>query len=272
MIKGYKGFNKDLTCRNFQYEIGKTYETGKKPVICTKNGFHFCEDPLDVFNYYPPNTSRYCEVEGDGEIDREDGEDSKVAVSKIKIGAEIELYDLIQSAVKFRFEKVDWSKAEHIATGGQGAANATGDQGAASATGERGAASATGYQGVASATGYLGAANATGERGAASATGDQGVASATGYLGAANATGNRGVASAAGYQGAASAEGEESVAMAVGISSRAKGSLGCWIVLAEWVERDNHWHRKDVQCTFVDGVTIKADTWYRLVDGEFVES
>ena len=245
MIKGYKGFNKDLTCRNFQYEIGKTYETGKKPVICTKNGFHFCEDPLDVFNYYPPNTSRYCEVEGDGEIDREDGEDSKVAVSKIKIGAEIELYDLIQSAVKFRFEKVDWSKAEHIATGGQGAANATGDQGAASATGERGAASATGYQGV---------------------------ASATGYLGAANATGNRGVASAAGYQGAASAEGEESVAMAVGISSRAKGSLGCWIVLAEWVERDNHWHRKDVQCTFVDGVTIKADTWYRLVDGEFVES
>ncbi len=217
MIKGFKGFNKDLKCRDFQYQIGQTYETIEKPVRCTSNGFHLCEDPLDTFNYYAPNTSRYCKVEGDGEVDRKSGGDSKVAVSKISIGAEIGLHGLIQAAVKFRFEKVDWSNAEQTATG------------------------------------YRGAASATGYRGAASATGDQGAASATGYRGAASATGTEGVAMSIGYEG------------------KAKAALDSCIVLAEWEDRDDGWHRKDVQCALVDGVTIKADTWYQLQDGEFVE-
>jgi len=124
-IKGFKGFNKDLQCRGFQYEIGKEYETKKKPVRCTESGFHFCEHPLDIFNYYPPSDSRYCEVEGDGQVDKGDG-DTKVAVSKIRIGVEIGIKGIVDAAVKFVFEKADWSKKETQATGYQGAASATG--------------------------------------------------------------------------------------------------------------------------------------------------
>ena len=117
-----------------------------------------------------------------------------------------------------------------------------------------------------------GAASATGWRGAASATGLQGAASATGEQGAASATGLQGAASATGWRGAASATGDESVAAALGIESKAKGALGCWIVLAEWAKDENYnWHRKDVQCFKVDGKTVKPDTWYTLKDGRPVE-
>ena len=94
MIKGFKGFNKNLVCnpngKPFQYEIGKEYEIEGKPVKCTNNGFHLCESPLDVWNYYGPADSRFCEVEADGQIDGgRDNSDSKIACSKLKIGMEI---------------------------------------------------------------------------------------------------------------------------------------------------------------------------------------
>ena len=176
------------------------------------------------------------------------------------------------------------------ATGYQGAASATGDQGAASATGKRGAASATGYQGAASATGYLGAASATGDQGAASATGvqgaasatgdqgaasatgDLGAASATGYQGAASATGVQGAASATGDQGAASATGKAGVALAAGYECKAMGALGCAICCVERGEWDGEtFPIIAVKAAIVDGEKIKADTWYRLKNGEFVE-
>ena len=176
------------------------------------------------------------------------------------------------------------------ATGYQGAASATGDQGAASATGYRGAASATGYRGAASATGYQGAASATGDQGAASATGYQGAASATGdqgaasatgyrgaasatgYRGAASATGYRGAASATGYRGAASATGKAGVALAAGLECKAMGALGCAICCVERGEWDGEAHPIiAVKAAIVDGEKIKADTWYQLKNGEFVE-
>lgn len=206
-VSGFKGFNKDLKCRGFQYEVGKEYEE-QEAIACNK-GFHFCEYPLDVFGYYPPSSSRFCEVVGDGQFDR-DTRDSKVACTKIHIGAEIGIRGLIDAAVKFVFDIADWSKKENHTTG------------------------------------------------------DQGAASATGYQGAASATGN---------QGAASATGEESVAMSVGYEGKAKGALGCWLVLSEWEQDDKYdWHRKDVQGAKVDGEIIKADTFYQLIDGNFVES
>jgi hypothetical protein len=105
ITEGIKGFNKNLQCYNdFQYEIGKEYETKEVPIRCTKNGFHFCENPLDVFRYYSPNFSRYTKVEGLGEPSK-DNEDTKVAVSKIRIGAEISLHNLIESGIKFIFER-----------------------------------------------------------------------------------------------------------------------------------------------------------------------
>ena len=102
-MKTYKGFDKNLKCRGFQYEIGKEYETDTAKAC--ESGFHACENPLDVFDYYPPADSRYCEVEQSGELDK-GSDDSKIASTKIKIGAEIGLSGLIKAGVKFILEKV----------------------------------------------------------------------------------------------------------------------------------------------------------------------
>ena len=246
----YKGMDKGMKCRGFQYEVGGEYETDKAEVC--KSGFHACEYPLDVFNYYPPATSRFFEVEQSGELSKS-GDDTKVASSKIKIGVEVSIAGLVKAAIEYTRERCTQNEGD----------KATGTRGAASATGYQGAASATGYQGAASATGYQGAASATGTRGAASATGDQGAASATGYQGAASATG---------YQGAASATGKASVALAAGVEGKAKGSLGCAIFLVERGEWDGETYPIiNVKAAIVDGKTVKAGTWYTLQNGELVE-
>ena len=294
-MKSYKGFDSNLQCRGFQYEIGKEYEE-ERAEACTC-GFHACEMPLDVFNHYPPAGSRFCEVEQSGEMSR-DGGDSKVASTKIKIGAEIGIPGLVKAQVEWVKERIGFDDAikkanespdDHAAgsqgvasaTGYQGAASATGYQGAASATGDRGVASATGYQGAASATGYQGAASATGDRGVASATGYQGAASATGYRGVASATGSRGVASATGDRGVASATGDRGVASATGrggisvasgYEGKVVGALGCAIVCCERGEWDGETYPLlAVVSAIVDGEVIKADTWYTVKDGKFVE-
>ena len=224
-MKAYKGFDENLKCKDFQYEIGKAYEEPEAK-LCEK-GFHACEYPLDVFEYYAPgNMSRYCEVDLDDVSDKKSNKDSKRCGKKIAVKAEIGIAGLVKAAVKYTMEKAIPENSKH-ATGRQGAASATGDQGAASATGDQGAASATGWRGAASATGW---------------------------------------------QGAASATGTESVAAALGIDSKAKGALGCWIVIAEWESDEKfNWHRKDVQCFKVDGENIKSDTWYKLKNGVLVE-
>ena len=246
----YKGMDKDMKCRGFLYEVGKEYETDK--AVACECGFHACEYPLDVFNYYPPAGSRFFEVEQSGELSKND-DDSKVASTKIKIGAELNIAGLVKAAVEYTKERCTQREGER----------ATGDQGAASAAGTRGAASATGYQG---------AASATGDQGAASATGYQGAASATGYQGAASATGYQGAASAAGTRGAASATGEASIAVASGIEGKAMGALGCAICLVERGEWDGETYPiLSAKAAVVDGKTIKPGVWYTLKGGEFVE-
>ena len=235
-MKGYKGFNNKLQCNPndtpFQYEVGKEYETDNA-ILCRK-GFHFCENPLDVFNYYAPANSRYCEVEGSGEIVKNDGGDTKVAASKIKIGAEIGLQDLIAAGVKFILEKATWKTISNDEN--QSVATNTGDRSAATNTGNQSAATNTGYQSVAT------------------------------------NTGNWSVATNTGYRSAAIVGGEESVAISLGIMGKAKGALGCWLVLAEWTsDIDGKWHKKSVQCARVDGKKIKADTFYTLKGDKFVE-
>ncbi|TMN18493.1 hypothetical protein [Pseudoxanthomonas sp. X-1] len=156
---GYKGFDKDLACHpdggeRVQYKVGETLELEGDIKAC-KRGFHACEYPLDVFNYYPPAGSRFALVEQSGQISRHE-QDSKVASSKIKVSAEIGLPGIIKAAIEYTFSR---AKPEgETATGDRGAASATGDRGAASATGYRGAASATGDQGAAMACGYEGKA------------------------------------------------------------------------------------------------------------------
>lgn len=244
-MKAYKGFDKNLKCLGFQYEVGKEYE--EQDAILCKKGFHACLAPLDVFRYYAPAISRYCEVEIDGETEKA-VDDSKIAGTKIKIIREISLAELI--AAQREYEKREKGAVKKIVTAG--------DYGAATA-------------------GYKGAAIA-GEHGAAMA-GDRGVAT-VGYKGVAMAK-YRGVATAGGY-GRASA-GYYGTAVSCGMSSTGacglcvargkgccvKGGLGSVLVIAE-----EKWNSvKIVHCktAVVDGEKIKADTWYTLRDGEFSE-
>ena len=241
-IKAYKAFDKDLSCRGFKYEVGKEYEETGYIKACEK-GFHACPYPLDVFGYYAPAGSRFCEVEQSGKID--DSESDKVCSSKIRIGAELDIRGLVKAAVSYVKERCT------------NECNA--EPGKPATAGDRGAATAGNY----------GAATA-GDRGAATA-GNYGAATAGNY-GAATA-GNRGAATAGNY-GAATARGKAStgfngLSVARGKNVQVKGGIGAILVIAE--ERDDTYDIVDWKAVAVDGEVVKADTWYRLENGELVE-
>ena len=249
-MNGYKGFDKDFKCRGFQFEPGNTYTHDGEATAC-ESGFHFCENPFDVWGYYPPADSRFAKVEGMGKTDK-NGEDSKVACTKLHVGAEISLNAFVNAGVKFILDRAT-SEKKATNTGYQSAATNTGYQSAATNTGNQSAATNTGYQS------------------AATNTGNQSAATNTGNRSEATNTGNRSAATNTGYQSAATVKGKESIAMATGIKGKAKGERSCWLVLAEWEERKDGWHIKDVKSVAVDGKKIKEDTFYTLKGGKFVE-
>ena len=300
VIKSYKGFDRDMTCNpdgaSFQYEEGKEYEEDNAEAC--ECGFHACEMPLDVFLYYPPGTSVYHEVEQSGKISRKE-DDSKVASTKIKIGARLDIAGLVQAQIEYVKKRTnnEHTDPEHATAGDRGAATAgdfgaatAGDRGAATAgdfgaatAGDSGAATA-GYFGAATAgdfgaatAGYRGAATA-GYRGAATA-GDFGAATAgyrgaatAGYFGAATA-GDSGAATAGDF-GAATSRGMSEVgknglAVARGNNVKVKGGIGSVLVIAE--ENASDYDIADWKAVIVDGENVKADTWYCLKDGELCE-
>ena len=231
-MKVYKATDKDMKCRGFQYELGKTAEVKGDIELC-ENGLHACEMPLDVLCYYAPGDgSRYFEAELEDVSDEKRSDDTKRVGKKLTLSAEIGIPGLVKAQVEYVKAQCDFDNAinkadaenKNHATGESGAASATGNRGAASATGDSGAASATGNRGAASSTGWGGAASATGDSGAASATGDSSAASATGVRGAASATGDSGAASATGDSGAASATGWCGAASATGESGAASAT------------------------------------------------
>ncbi len=164
-IKGFKGFDKDLKCRGYQYELGQDFQEEGKIEACSK-GFHFCENPFDVFSYYPPSSengiNRYCVVEGGGSIDK-DSDDTKIACSKLHISAEIGLKGLVEAGVKFILDKVNWKDCKESNTGDRSAATNTGNYSAATNTGDRSAATNTGYQSAAQVSGKDSIAIVTGK-------------------------------------------------------------------------------------------------------------
>ena len=318
-MKAYKGFDKDLKCRGFQYEVGKEYEEANA-ALC-KKGFHACENPLDTFRYYRPTDSRYCEVDVDDNGER-NSTDSKVCGKHIKISAEIGLKGVINAGVRFVFDKCESATEENAsgwsgnaaasgnlgnaaasgwsgnaaASGNLGNAAASGDSGNAAASGDSGNAAASGDSGNAAASGWRGNAAASGERGNAAASGWSGNAAASGNLGNAAASGWSGNAAASGWRGNAAASGErgnaaasgdsgtavvtgfagratalgeQCLAVAWGEDSLARGTVGNWIVVSE---RDDDGNIIDVKIAKVDGDTVKADTWYKLVNGEIMEA
>ena len=147
VIHGFKGFNKDMTCRGFQYEVGKEYETDQCEPC--ESGFHACENPLDVLRYYPPSKSVFCKTEQCGEVKRH-SEDSKVASTKIKIIANVGLKGILEAGFELIFSKIKWGKKDTPQTHGDSSAAQThGNYSAASVFGEESIAVSTGYNGKA---------------------------------------------------------------------------------------------------------------------------
>ncbi|MFU7181836.1 hypothetical protein ACM748_33925, partial [Pseudomonas aeruginosa] len=199
VVTAYKGFKQDLTCRDYQFEIGGTYKHEGEVEACS-SGFHSCEYPLDVFGYYAPGKSRFAIVKASGQLSRHD-DDSKIASATLVVEAEISMPTMISRTLDWIMSKVDKS-VEQTVVGGT--ASNTGDYSAASNTGDYSAASNTGYQSAASNTGYQSAASNTGNRSAASNTGNRSAASNTGYQSAASNTGYQSAASNTGNRSAAS--------------------------------------------------------------------
>ena len=225
VVTGFKGFDKDLKCKGFQYEVGKTYTHDSAVKLCS-TGFHFCENPWDTLSYYPiENGNRYAQTEAQGVTDERE-KDSKRVSSVLAIKAELTLKSLIDCAVKFTLnlaKSTPTGKVESYSTGNYGHAASTGDYGHAASTGSSGHAASTGSSGHAASTGNY---------------------------------------------GHASAMGKGSIAAAIGIEGMAKAAKGNWIVLAEYTEdRTIRW----VKTEKIDGKTLKADTFYMLKKGKFVE-
>ena len=255
-----KGFDQNLQCRGYQFEVGKTY-THEGTVEACKSGFHAVEYALDVFGYYPPSDSRYCVVAQSGQIGRH-ADDTKIVSASITIQAEIKLPQLIQRGV-------DWIMS-HLEsnTGTQSAATNTGDRSAATNTGDWSAATNTGTQSAATNTGTQSAATNTGDWSAATNTGEQSAATNTGDQSAATNTGDRSAATNTGDRSAATVEGQHSVAVSTGFYGKAKACQGSAIVL---VNRNNKGEIVHIRCA-IAGKDIEADVFYTLNEnGEFVK-
>ncbi|MCK9244129.1 MAG: hypothetical protein M0P75_02545, partial [Candidatus Marinimicrobia bacterium] len=147
IIKSFKGFNKDLTCRGFQYEVGKEYECDNA-VIC-EEGFHACENPIDCFSYYSPAESVFHEVEQSGKLATHN-DDSKVASTKIKIGLKVDLQAIIKAAIQFIYDRSDNKKEKDT---NNSVASNSGDSSVASNSGDSSVASNSGDSSVASNSG-----------------------------------------------------------------------------------------------------------------------
>ena len=259
-IRGFKGFDKDLKCRGFKYEVGKTYDL-KGEVECCKRGFHFCENPFDVLRYYSPSDSRYCEVEGYGNADKAN-DDSKVATSHIHISAEMGLNGLIKAGVEFILDKVNFKDTKSTNTGDYSVATNKGKQSAATNTGNYSVATNSGNGSASTNTGCQSAATNSGYKSAATNTGDNSSATSSGKQSTAISTGDK---------SEATVQGNGSIAVVTGKDSMACGTLGSWIVLTERDDFDGEINPiKEVKAFKVDGVNIKENTPYKLVDGQAV--
>ena len=264
----YKGTDKDMKCRGFQFDIGKEY-VEEEAKLCEK-GFHGCEYPLDVFAHYAPADSRFFVADLDGVTDETESDDTKRVGTKIKLKAEIGIAGIVKASVEYIKEKVESSKNQ---TGFGSVATNTGNWSAATNTGDRSAATNTGNCSVATNTGDRSAATNTGNCSVATNTGDRSAATNTGDRSAATNTGFGSVATNTGNRSAATVDGKESVAIVTGTNSKASGALGCWLVLTErggW--NGDTYPIKEVRAVKVDGEIIKPGVFYKLENGEVVEA
>ena len=267
-MKGYKGFEKGLICREKQYTENTVFEE-ENAEIC-KSGMHFCKNPFEVWRYYPPCNSKgefneFAEVEALEEAES-DGEE-KFCTTKLKIGAKISFDEFIKRGVDHIIN--DTKDRKESNTDDYSTTTNTDDYSTTTNAGSYSAATNTGHYSAATNTGYRSAATNTGNCSAATNTGDYSAATNTGYYSSATNTGDYSSATNTGDCSAATVEGKNSVAVVTGLNGRAKGTKGCWIVCTE---RDDDYNIHCIKAAEVDGEKIKENTFYMLKNGEFVES
>ena len=247
-IKSYKGFDKNLKCRDFQYEIGKEYEMDGEIKVCNR-GFHACESPFDVFDHYTMIDSRFCEVEQDGNISKKD-RGTKICSSKIKIKAELKLADMINLGVEWLKEI---TSPEKIKTSIKD--------------------NSSGYGAKIGSSGNDAQIGSSGDGAKIGSSGDGAKIGSSGNYAKIGSSGDYAKIGSSGYGAKIDSTGEGCVIMCAGINSVAKASKGSWITLSEWSYSDKkqRYIPVCVKTEFVDGEKIKADTYYKLAGGVFKE-
>ena len=301
-IKSYKGFDKNLKCRGFQYEIGKEYEMDGEIKVCSR-GFHACESPLEVFDHYSMIGSRFCEVEQDGNISKED-RGTKICSSKIKIKAELKLDNMINLGVewlkditspeKIKTSIKDNSSGYNAQIGSSGNSAKIGSSGNSAKIGSSGYNAQIGSSGDGAqigSSGYNAQIGSSGDGAKIGSSGDGAQIGSSGYgaqigssgdgaqigsSGNSAQIGSSGDGAQIGSSGDGAkidSTGEGCVIMCAGINSVAKASKGSWITLSEWSYSDKkqRYIPVCVKTEFVDGEKIKADTYYKLEGGVFKE-
>ena len=301
-IKSYKGFDKNLRCRDFQYKIGGIYEMDGEIKVCNR-GFHACESPFDVFDYYTMIDSRFCEVEQDGNISRED-RGTKICSSKIKIKAELKLADMINLGIEWLKEitlpeKIKTSIKDNssgnyakigssgddakIGSSGDGAQigssgddakiGSSGYDAKIGSSGDGAQIGSSGYDAKIGSSGYDAKIGSSGYDAQIGSSGNNAQIGSSGNNAKIGSSGDGAKIGSSGNNAKIDSTGKDCVIMCAGINPVAKASKGSWITLSEWSysEGKQRYIPICVKTEFVDGEKIKADTYYSLKGGVFVE-
>ena len=284
-IISYKGFDKNMQCRGFQYEVGKEYEMDGN-IKCCERGYHACESPMEVWDYYDMLTSRFAKVVQSGKIDKKEGS-TKVCSSKIKIAAELKLGDIIKLGIEWIKDVTSPSKIKSTVRlddnggysaqiGSSGNSAQIGSSGDSAKIGSSGDSAKIGSSGNYAQIGSSGNSAQIGSSGYSAKIGSCGNSAQIGSSGNSAKIGSSGDYAQIGSSGDSAqidSTGEDSVIMCAGNYSKVRAKVGSWITLAEWVHDDNkeRYVPKCVKTEYVDGERIKANTWYQLKDGEFIE-
>ena len=303
VIKSYKGFDKNMQCRGFQYEVGKEYEMDGE-IKCCNRGFHACKSPMEVWDYYDMISSRYAEVEQSGKIDEEE-KSTKVCSSHIKIKAELKLADIINIGVEWLKDITSPSKVktdgalndngdrrkqigssgysakigssgDSAQIGSSGDSAQIGSSGYSAQIGSSGDSAqigSSGYSAKIGSSGYSAQIGSSGDSAKIGSSGDSAKIGSSGYSAQIGSSGDSAKIGSSGDSAQIDSTGEDSVIMCAGNKSKAKAKIGSWITLAEWEWSDdkNRYVPVCVKTEYVDGENIKADTWYQLKNGKFVE-
>jgi hypothetical protein len=265
VITAFKAFDKDLKCRGFQYEVDKTYKHEGQVVPC-ESGFHFCENPLDVLDYYPLDTAtRFAVVKASGQIKTEG---NKSASAEISISAELKFPQFVVAAVDFIKSACNFeSKPAGTASGDSSKLAASGYSSKLAASGDYSKLAASGDYSKLAASGYSSQLAASGDYSKLAASGDSSKLAASGDYSKLAASGYSSQLAASGYSSQLAASGENSIAAAISCGCTAKAGIGGCIAL-----RWNDGGRPRLAVAYVGENGIKADTWYRVDEaGQFVE-